>query len=196
MVSDESFADPPGVPQPWPITVAGIRPYFTIDPNDDGPMPPVKRTSKSRMRIADDIDAKNRSGALIDEAFQLVKTFFSEAHIFITEIVSELAMHNQVTSSTRQSAITRQCFLFLCRTHPRSQSSAVGLEVMSNIHTQHSVAASANSTRTTLGLFFKSRKSKVIQAAVATRSHGIRDGCLDTREAAILPNFNNRSVPQ
>jgi hypothetical protein len=38
------------------------------------------------MRIADDIDAKNRSGALIDEAFQLVKTFFSEAHIFITEI--------------------------------------------------------------------------------------------------------------
>ncbi|KAB8210137.1 hypothetical protein BDV34DRAFT_220734 [Aspergillus parasiticus] len=39
-------------PKPWPITIAGIQAYFTTDLNDDGPIPPIKRSNKSRLCIS------------------------------------------------------------------------------------------------------------------------------------------------
>lgn len=73
-------------PKPWPVTIAGVQPYFTIDPNDDGPTPPIKRASKSILRVSDEIDATNLPPGKIDDAFELVKNFFAQAKISITEV--------------------------------------------------------------------------------------------------------------
>lgn len=73
-------------PKPWPVTIAGVQPYFTIDPNDDGPIPPIKCTSKSRLRVSAEINATNLSSARIDDAFKLVFDFFAKSEISITEV--------------------------------------------------------------------------------------------------------------
>jgi hypothetical protein len=40
-------------PKPWPVTVAGVPPYFTTDPDDIGPNAPfIKRTSSSSIHVA------------------------------------------------------------------------------------------------------------------------------------------------
>ncbi|EEH02641.1 conserved hypothetical protein [Histoplasma capsulatum G186AR] len=73
-------------PKPWPTTIAGVQPYFTTDPNDEGPTPPIKRKSKSRLRVAAEIDATKLQPDKIDGAFQLVFDFFSKSEISITEV--------------------------------------------------------------------------------------------------------------
>ncbi|KKK19667.1 hypothetical protein P175DRAFT_0490682 [Aspergillus ochraceoroseus IBT 24754] len=73
-------------PKPWPITIAGVQPYFTTDPNDDGPSPPIKRSSKSRLRVSAEIDATNLPPARIDDAFELVFDFFANSKTSITEV--------------------------------------------------------------------------------------------------------------
>jgi hypothetical protein len=72
-------------PEPWPLTVAGVPSYFTTDRNDDGPTPPIKRSSKSNIRISPEIDGRH-VGEGVDDVFALVREFFIKARISITEM--------------------------------------------------------------------------------------------------------------
>lgn len=73
-------------PKPWPITIAGIQPYFTTDLNDDGPIPPIKRASKTILRISAKSNVTKLPPARIDKAFELVIDYFSRSKISITEV--------------------------------------------------------------------------------------------------------------
>ncbi|KAE8421589.1 hypothetical protein BDV36DRAFT_304697 [Aspergillus pseudocaelatus] len=73
-------------PKPWPITIAGVQPYFTTDLNDDGPIPPIKRASKTVLRVSAERNVTKLPPARIDEAFDLVIDYFSSSKIPITEI--------------------------------------------------------------------------------------------------------------
>ncbi|KAJ5941163.1 hypothetical protein N7516_001331 [Penicillium verrucosum] len=73
-------------PKPWPLTIAGVRPYFTTDPNDEGPMPSMKRMSKSRLFIDAEIDITHLPPSQVDNAFRLVFDFFTKAQISITQV--------------------------------------------------------------------------------------------------------------
>lgn len=67
-------------PVPRPQTVAGVPAYFTTDLNDDGPSPPVKRTSLSYTKIRPEVNYRDDVNK-IGDAFELVKTFFTEKMI-------------------------------------------------------------------------------------------------------------------
>ncbi|KAE8312060.1 hypothetical protein BDV41DRAFT_540253, partial [Aspergillus transmontanensis] len=56
-------------PKPWPITIAGIQRYFNTDASDDGPIPPIKRASRSLLRISAERNVANLPPARIHEAF-------------------------------------------------------------------------------------------------------------------------------
>ncbi|KUM56782.1 hypothetical protein ACN42_g10418 [Penicillium freii] len=73
-------------PKPWPLTVAGVQPYFTTDPNDEGPMPSMKRMSKSRLLVDDEIDVTHLPPSQVDNAFKLVFDFFAKTQISITQV--------------------------------------------------------------------------------------------------------------
>ncbi|OJJ48730.1 hypothetical protein ASPZODRAFT_93739 [Penicilliopsis zonata CBS 506.65] len=70
-------------PKPWPITIAGVQPYLTLDPNDEGPTPPIKRPSRSIFRVSPELDG---SEANADRVFEVARDFFLDAEIHITEI--------------------------------------------------------------------------------------------------------------
>ncbi|EAW17146.1 uncharacterized protein NFIA_005080 [Aspergillus fischeri NRRL 181] len=72
--------------KPWPITIAGVQPYFTTDLNDDGPIPPIKRASKIVRRISAEVNLTDLPPAEIDAAFELVINYFSSSNISITEV--------------------------------------------------------------------------------------------------------------
>ncbi|CAG7949342.1 unnamed protein product [Penicillium nalgiovense] len=72
-------------PKPWPRTIAGVQPYFTTDPNDDGPMPSMKRMSKSRLFVDAEADVTHLPPSQVDEAFKLVFNFFTKTEISITQ---------------------------------------------------------------------------------------------------------------
>lgn len=73
-------------PKPWPVTVAGIQPYFTLDPNDGGPTPPIKRSSKCRLRVSPNINTVDLFPEQIDGAFKLVIDWFTTSEVSITEV--------------------------------------------------------------------------------------------------------------
>lgn len=74
-------------PKPWPVIIAGVQPYFTVDPNDNGPLAaPIKRSSRSLCRIYNELNARGLGGNQIDEAFDMLKKFFLDADISITEL--------------------------------------------------------------------------------------------------------------
>ncbi|CAG8215855.1 unnamed protein product [Penicillium nalgiovense] len=73
-------------PKPWPLTIAGVQPYFTTDPNDDGPMPSMKRMSKSRLFVDAEVDVTHLPPSQVDEAFKLVFNFFTKTEISITQV--------------------------------------------------------------------------------------------------------------
>ncbi|PKX89461.1 uncharacterized protein P174DRAFT_464582 [Aspergillus novofumigatus IBT 16806] len=72
--------------KPWPVTIAGVQPYFTTDLNDDGPIPPIKGASKIVRRISAEVNLTNVPPAKIDAAFELVINYFSSSNISITEV--------------------------------------------------------------------------------------------------------------
>ncbi|KKK12209.1 hypothetical protein AOCH_007654, partial [Aspergillus ochraceoroseus] len=63
-----------------------VQPYFTVDVNDDGPLPPIKWASKTVLRISAEINVTDLPPARIDEAFELVFKYFSGSSISITEV--------------------------------------------------------------------------------------------------------------
>ncbi|KAJ5788974.1 uncharacterized protein N7518_005985 [Penicillium psychrosexuale] len=73
-------------PKPWPLTIAGVQPYFTTDPNDEGPMPSMKRISKSRLFVDAEINVTDLPPSQVDNAFKLVFDFFTKAQISITQV--------------------------------------------------------------------------------------------------------------
>lgn len=105
-------------PKPWPVTIAGVPSYLTTDPNDGGPSPPIKRASKTILRISPDIDG-NYHPEKMDDIFELVKKFFLQAKISITEIqywnnFLVIALEYENTDLTKvPSAIARCCCFYL-----------------------------------------------------------------------------------
>ncbi|KGO63607.1 hypothetical protein PITC_049890 [Penicillium italicum] len=73
-------------PKPWPLTIAGVQPYFTTDPNDDGPLPSTKRMGKSRIFVDAEINVTHLPTSQVDDAFKLVFDFFARTEISITQI--------------------------------------------------------------------------------------------------------------
>ncbi|KAJ5372663.1 hypothetical protein N7517_004669 [Penicillium concentricum] len=73
-------------PKPWPLTIAGVQPYFTTDPIDDGSMPPIKRMSKSHLRISANTNVTNLPPSEVENAFKLVFEFFTKTQIVITQV--------------------------------------------------------------------------------------------------------------
>ncbi|PYI26357.1 hypothetical protein BP00DRAFT_440065 [Aspergillus indologenus CBS 114.80] len=72
--------------KPWPITIAGVQPHFTTDPDDDGPIPPIKRASKSVRRVLVEENFVNLPPAKMDAAFELVIKHFLVRNISVTEV--------------------------------------------------------------------------------------------------------------
>lgn len=72
-------------PKPWPKKIAGLPCYLTTDPNDLGPTIPIRHQSCSRIRISADLDLRNNEAA-VDLVFDLVRDFFLQSNISITEI--------------------------------------------------------------------------------------------------------------
>ncbi|KAJ5961086.1 uncharacterized protein N7479_008236 [Penicillium vulpinum] len=73
-------------PKPWPLTIAGVQPYFTTDADDTGPLPSMKRMSKSRLFVDVKIDVSHLPPSQVDNAFQLVFDFFAKTQISITQV--------------------------------------------------------------------------------------------------------------
>lgn len=71
-------------PKPWPKTIAGVPCYFTLDLNDHGPIPPLIPAHWGNPRIGQDIDGLNFSNW--DIVFHLIKEYFNEVEIPITEV--------------------------------------------------------------------------------------------------------------
>ncbi|KAJ5097827.1 hypothetical protein N7532_004828 [Penicillium argentinense] len=80
------FGSGPCRRKPWPITIAGVQPYFTIDPNDEGPFPPIKRSSKSPLSVSAEINATNLPPAKLTMHSSCVFDFFAKSEISITEV--------------------------------------------------------------------------------------------------------------
>lgn len=104
-------------PKPWPVTIAGVQPYFTIDPNDDGPIPPIKRPSKSRLRVSAEINAINLPPTRIDDAFELVFDFFAKSETSITEVqywknFFVIVLENEDTDLTEVPSAIGRCNCF------------------------------------------------------------------------------------
>lgn len=72
--------------RPWPKTVAGVPCYFTTDPNNLGPhVPIIERKSRSNIILAGECDFRDNEGSK-DRVFGVVRGFFREVCISITEI--------------------------------------------------------------------------------------------------------------
>ncbi|WEW59176.1 hypothetical protein PRK78_004645 [Emydomyces testavorans] len=72
-------------PKPWPRTIAGVPAYFTTDQADEGPIAPIKRFGSSRIRLHGDLDCRH-DPAQRRQVFELIRRYFSEVSIEITEI--------------------------------------------------------------------------------------------------------------
>ncbi|KAJ6190478.1 hypothetical protein N7519_000499 [Penicillium mononematosum] len=73
-------------PKPWPLTIAGIQPYFTTDPDDDGPLPSMKRMNKLRLFVDAEIDVTHLPPSEVGDAFELVFGFFAKSQISIAQV--------------------------------------------------------------------------------------------------------------
>jgi hypothetical protein len=71
-------------PKPWLLTIAGIQPYFTTDPDADGPLPSMKCMNKSRLFVAE-IDVTHLPPSQVDKTFKLFFGFFAKSQISITQ---------------------------------------------------------------------------------------------------------------
>lgn len=105
-------------PKPWPRTIAGVQPYFTTDPNDDGPMPSMKRMSKSRLFVDAEADVTHLPPSQVDEAFKLVFNFFTKTEISITQVqywgnFFMIVLEKEDTDLYYSSPFDRQLQLFL-----------------------------------------------------------------------------------
>lgn len=72
--------------KPWPKKIAGVPCYLTADRNDPGPIIPIRCRSRSSIRLSNDLDLRD-SEAAVDLIFDLVRDFFAQTDISITEIL-------------------------------------------------------------------------------------------------------------
>ncbi|KAL2849274.1 hypothetical protein BJX68DRAFT_237826 [Aspergillus pseudodeflectus] len=73
-------------PKPWPKKIAGVPCYFTDHDNDLGPtVSLIRRRDFPRTRLAQHLDLRDNEAAA-DLVFNLVKDFFKQRAIPITEI--------------------------------------------------------------------------------------------------------------
>ncbi|KAK2796240.1 hypothetical protein FQN50_009630 [Emmonsiellopsis sp. PD_5] len=70
---------------PRPRTVAGVQAYFTTDPSDEGPFPPLQRRGAPPIKIHKDVDYRKSVGSL-DLLFDIIADHFNTANIPITEM--------------------------------------------------------------------------------------------------------------
>ncbi|CAG8082757.1 unnamed protein product [Penicillium salamii] len=73
-------------PKPWPVTIAGVQPYFTTDPQFYDSIPLTNYLRRSLLRISPETNIRYLSFDRIDEAFSLVFQFFAQSDISITEV--------------------------------------------------------------------------------------------------------------
>ncbi|KAL2823412.1 hypothetical protein BDW59DRAFT_98686 [Aspergillus cavernicola] len=71
--------------KPWPKKIAGVPCYLTDNENDFGPSIPIHRRSLSRIAVSDHLNLRDNEAA-VDLVFNLVKDFFVDKSISITEI--------------------------------------------------------------------------------------------------------------
>lgn len=69
------------------MKIAGVPCYLTADPNDSGPIVPIRRRSRSRIAVSDSLDLRDNEAA-VGLLFDLVRDFFATTNISVTEIQS------------------------------------------------------------------------------------------------------------
>jgi hypothetical protein len=107
-------------PKPWPLTIAGIPPYFTTDSNDDGPVAHFKRTNFSPIHVSHDTDARDLPSQNLDNCFEIVRLHFDAINVPITEIqywgnfFVIVLEHDNIDLTTVPTSIAkcRCCYLF------------------------------------------------------------------------------------
>lgn len=97
--------------KPWPKKIAGIPCYFTADPNDQGPIIPIRYRSRSTIAVSPNLDLRDNE-ACIGLVFDLVRDFFLKTDISITEIqywgrVIIIVLENEVEKDKILQAVPR-----------------------------------------------------------------------------------------
>jgi hypothetical protein len=76
----------PSLPlKPWPRKVAGVPCFLTTNPNNQGSVIPIERPSRSRIMVSSDLNFRDNEDAK-DELYKLIREFFEQSSISITEI--------------------------------------------------------------------------------------------------------------
>ncbi|KAL2783923.1 hypothetical protein BJX66DRAFT_317589, partial [Aspergillus keveii] len=106
-------------PRPWPRKIAGVPCYFTDKEDDFGPIVPLlRRRSRSRIALSNNLDLRGTETA-VNLVFDLVKDFFLQAGIPITEIqfwgrlvviVLEHEKNEEILSKVPRSVAQCNCF--------------------------------------------------------------------------------------
>ncbi|KIM96321.1 hypothetical protein OIDMADRAFT_44520 [Oidiodendron maius Zn] len=91
-------------PKPWPKTIAGVPCYFTVDKNRGSPFPPPRPAHWSNPSIGQEVDGRNLSDW--DQVFQLIRKYFDEVQIPITEVqywdeFVRIVLRNRNTDTTK-----------------------------------------------------------------------------------------------
>lgn len=71
--------------KPWPKKIAGVPCYLTSDPDDQGPIIPIRRRGRSQITVSNHLDLRDNEAA-VGLVFDLVRDFFARTDIPITEI--------------------------------------------------------------------------------------------------------------
>ncbi|OQE02700.1 hypothetical protein PENVUL_c039G02126 [Penicillium vulpinum] len=106
-------------PKPWPQQIARVPCYLTTDPKDQGPSIPTRQWSHSSIKLSPAMDLRENEAA-VSLIFDLVRDFFRNANIPITEIQSwghiviivlETEPHNvEILQAVPNSIAQCQCF--------------------------------------------------------------------------------------
>ncbi|KAJ5139195.1 uncharacterized protein N7515_004043 [Penicillium bovifimosum] len=73
--------------KPWPKKIAGVPCFLTADPNDRGPIIPIRYRSRSKITVSENLDLRDNEAA-VGLVFDLVRDFFAKTDISVTEIQS------------------------------------------------------------------------------------------------------------
>ena len=74
------------IPKPWPQTVAGVQLYLTTDHADHGPIASMMdRPGRSRIEVSPEVKGRDVEEH-VEDLFTLVRTWFNDARIPITEV--------------------------------------------------------------------------------------------------------------
>jgi hypothetical protein len=134
--------------KPWPKKIAGVPCFLTADPNDQGPIIPIRYRSRSKITVSENLDLRDNEAA-VGLVFDLVRDFFAKTDISVTEIqfwghIIIIVLENEDNKDETLGAVPRsvaQCncfYLFESMMARPSKLSALRLKAASVTQTDDS----------------------------------------------------------